>query len=170
MQIITTERLNLRLINTDDAPFYLELINDTSFIKNIRDKGIRTLEAARDDILNGPLASQAKNGFSLYLVERREDGASLGLCGLVKRDTLKNVDIGYALMPQFSGLGYAWEAATATVQYARDTLHLSKLAGITSPDNASSNKLLLKLGFVLEAVVVLAGESRNTNLYGKELT
>ena len=170
MQIITTERLNLRLLNADDAPFYLELVNDPSFIQNIRDKGIRTLEAAREDIQNGPLASQAKNGFSLYLVERKEDGASLGLCGLVKRDTLKNVDIGYALMPQFGGLGYAWEAATATVQYARDTLHLSKLAGITSPDNASSNKLLLKLGFVLEAVVVLPGESRNTNLYGKDLT
>lgn len=163
--IISTERLNMRVITIDDAAFYLELINDPSFIINIRDKGIRTLEAAEQDIIQGPLASQESNGFSLYVVERKEDGAKLGLCGLVKRPTLKNIDIGYAFLPQFTGQGYAKEAAAATVRYAGSQLGLKKLAGITSPDNASSNKLLQSLGFVLEAVVVLEGESCDTNLY-----
>ncbi|MBI3727675.1 MAG: GNAT family N-acetyltransferase [Burkholderiales bacterium] len=166
--IITTERLNLRTITTDDAAFYLALVNDPAFIVNIRDKGIRTLEEARTDILNGPMASQEKIGFSLYVMERKEDRQAIGLCGLVKRETLKNVDIGYALLPQFTGQGYAREAAQATVEYANQHLRITKLAGITSPDNHASNKLLQSLGFQFEAVVVLAGESRDTNLYGYE--
>ncbi len=163
--IINTERLLLRLITSDDAAFYLALVNDPSFIDNIRDKGIRTLEAAQQDILAGPLASQEKNGFSLYVVERKEDGLAMGLFGLVKRESLKNVDLGYAFLPQFTGAGYAREAATATLQYAHVHLGLDKLAAITSPANASSNKLLQNLGFQLEAVVVLHGESEETNLY-----
>ena len=166
--IITTERLNLRTITTDDAVFYLALVNDPAFIKNIRDKGIRTLEDARTDITNGPMASQEKIGFSLYVMERKEDGLAIGLCGLVKRETLKKVDIGYALLLQFTGQGYAREAAQATLAYANAHLRITKLAGITSPENSASNKLLQSLGFQLEAVVVLAGESRDTNLYGYE--
>ncbi|MFZ6707600.1 GNAT family N-acetyltransferase [Undibacterium sp. TC9W] len=166
--IITTERLNLRTITTDDAAFYLTLVNDPAFITNIRDKGIRTLEEARTDIINGPMANQEKIGFSLYVMERKEDGQAIGLCGLVKRETLKNVDIGYALLPQFTGQGYAREAARATLHYAHTHLRISKLAGITSPVNGPSNQLLQDLGFQLEDVVVLAGESRDTNLYGYE--
>ncbi|MFZ6722383.1 GNAT family N-acetyltransferase [Undibacterium sp. Ji49W] len=168
MQILSTERLNLRVITTDDAAFYLALINDPSFIANIHDKGIRTLEAATESIINGPLISQAKNGFSLYVVERKDDAQPMGLCGLVKRETLKNIDIGYAFLPQYLGQGYAREAARATVEYARSHLQLPKLAAITSPANHSSNKLLQSLGFILEAVVVLDGETRDTNLYGYE--
>jgi len=164
--IITTERLQLRTLTTDDAAFYLALVNDPAFIQNIRDKGIRTLSEARTDIINGPMASQEKIGFSLYVMELKEDGQAIGLCGLIKRETLKNVDIGYALLPQFTGQGYAREAATATLAYANQHLRITKLAGITSPENVASNKLLQSLGFQLEAVVVLAGESRDTNLYG----
>ncbi|MFZ6730675.1 GNAT family N-acetyltransferase [Undibacterium sp. Ji42W] len=166
--IITTERLYLRTITTEDAAFYLALVNDPAFITNIRDKGLRTLEQAQTDIVNGPMANQKKIGFSLYVMERKEDGQAIGLCGLVKRETLKNVDIGYALLPQFIGQGYASEAARATLEYANQHLRITKLAGITSPDNAASNKLLQSLGFKLEAVVVLTGESRDTNLYGYE--
>lgn len=166
--IITTERLHLRTLTTDDAAFYLMLVNDPSFIENIRDKGIRTLDEARTDIINGPMTSQEKIGFSLYLMERKEDAQPIGLCGLIKRETLKNVDIGYALLPQFTGQGYAKEAATATLEYANKHLRITKLAGITSPENSASNKLLQSLGFTLEAVVVLEGESRDTNLYGYE--
>ncbi|MFZ6870901.1 GNAT family N-acetyltransferase [Undibacterium sp. Di27W] len=166
--IITTDRLQLRTISTDDAAFYLALVNDPAFIVNIRDKGIRTLEQARTDIVNGPMANQEKIGFSLYVVERKEDGQAMGLCGLVKRESLKNIDLGYAFLPQFLGQGYAREAARATLTYANTHLRIAKLAAITSPNNLASNKLLQDLGFQLEAVVVLAGESRDTNLYGYE--
>lgn len=166
--VITTERLKLRVLTPDDAAFYLALVNDPAFITNIRDKGIRTLEQARADIVSGPMANQEQIGFSLYAMERKEDGQAIGLCGLVKRETLKNVDIGYALLPQFTGQGYAKEAARATMEYANKHLRISKLAGITSPENSASNKLLQSLGFTFEAVVVLDGESRDTNLYGFE--
>lgn len=170
MIILETERLTLRSMKPEDATFYLELINDPSWVTNIRDKGIHTLEAARNDILNGTMAMQEKHGFSLYAVQRKEDGAPLGMCGLIKRDSLQDVDIGYAFLPRYVGQGYAFEAASAVVRYAQSVLSLPKLAAITSPENQRSNRLLLKLGFVLEQVVVLAGEERDTNLYGYAFT
>lgn len=166
MKILETERLTLRSMRPEDAAFYLELINDPSWIANIRDKGIHTLEAAREDILNGPMSMQKKHGFSLYAVQRKADDVALGMCGLIQRDSLQDVDIGYAFLPHYVGQGYAFEAASAVVRYAQTVLNLPKLAAITSPGNQRSNQLLQKLGFVLEQVVVLAGEERDTNLYG----
>ena len=170
MKILDTERLTLSLISLDDADFYLELINDPTWIANIRDMGIHTLEAARESILNTQLASQNKDGFSFYLVRHQIDNTPMGMCGLKKRDFLNDVDLGYAFLPRYAGQGYAQEAAIAVVQYAKNTLHLTKLAAITSPDNQRSNQLLKKLGFDLEQVLVLPGEERSTNLYGLVLT
>lgn len=170
MKILDTERLTLSLITLDDADFYLELVNDPTWIANIRDMGIRTVEAARESILNSQIASQNKDGFSFYLVRRKSDNVAMGMCGLKKRDFLDHVDIGYAFLPRYAGHGYALEAANAAVQYARSVLMLPKLAAITSPGNQRSNQLLQKLGFNLEKVLVLPGEEKNTNLYGLTLT
>lgn len=170
MKILDTERLTLSLITLDDADFYLELVNDPSWIANIRDMEIRTVKAARESILNTQIASQNKDGFSFYLVRRQLDNVAMGICGLKKRDFLDNVDIGYAFLPRYAGHGYALEAAIAVVQYARTVLCLPKLAAITSPGNQRSNQLLQKLGFNLEKVLILPGEERDTNLYGLTLT
>ena len=170
MKILDTERLTLSLISLDDANFYLELVNDPTWIENIRDMGIHTVEAARETISNTQIASQNRDGFSFYLVRRQVDNAPMGMCGLKKRDFLNDVDLGYAFLPRFAGHGYALEAATAVVQYARANLHLPKLAAITSPSNDRSNHLLKKLRFNLEQVLVLPGEERFTNLYGLVLT
>ena len=170
IKILDTERLSLSVITLDDAAFYLELINDPTWIANINDKGIRTLEAAQESILNGPIASQNKNGFSLYVVRRQHDNVAMGMCGLIKRDTLNDVDIGYALLPQYVSQGYALEAASAVVQYAHKVLGLAKLAAITWPDNQRSNQLLEKIGFIFEKVTVLQGEERDTNLYGLQFS
>lgn len=169
MKILDTERLTLSLITLDDADFYLELVNDPSWIANIRDMGIRTVEAARVSILNSQIASQNKDGFSFYLVRRQLDNVAMGMCGLKKREFLKDVDLGYAFLPRYAGQGYAFEAAIAVVQYARTVLRLPRLAAITSPANQRSNQLLQKLGFNLEKVLVLPGEERDTNLYGLTL-
>ncbi len=170
MKILDTERLVLRLITPNDADFYLELINDPTWITNIRDMGIRTVAAARESIINNQIASQNKDGFSFYLVSRKLDNVAMGMCGLKKRDFLNDVDLGYAFLPRYTGQAYALEAAIAVVQYARTTLRLPKLAAITSPGNQRSNQLLKKLGFNLEQVLVLPGEERDTNLYGLVLT
>lgn len=165
MQIVTTERLLLRVLNMADAPFYLALLNDPSWLANIGDKGVRTLDDAREAIVTGPSLMQQQRGHSIYLVERLGDGVPIGLCGLIKRDTLPEVDIGYGLMPAYWGQGYAYEAAAAALVYGRDTLGLRSLMGITSPANLASNNLLQKLGLSFLHCGPLGEEQRLTNHY-----
>lgn len=165
MQVGVTERLVLRTIRPDDAGFYLELLNDPGFINNISDKGIRTVEAARAAILSGPVAAHEKLGIGVYVVERKPDGVPLGIGCLIKRDSLPGIDLGYAFLEAHCGQGYAYETACAVMRHAQADLGLTSLLAITSPDNHSSNKLLKKLGFSLQEVVVLAGEECDTNLY-----
>jgi RimJ/RimL family protein N-acetyltransferase len=168
MLVLSTERLNLRTVEAGDAPFYLELVNDPSWIANIGDRGIRTLDGARTVIEEGPMAMQARLGYSLYVVERRSDGAAMGLCGLIKRDILPDTDIGYAISPAYWGHGYAYEAAAAVVQHARGALALPRLLAITSPGNLASNALLRKLGLSLVEQVKLEGWDEDSNLYRLE--
>ncbi|WP_460821101.1 GNAT family N-acetyltransferase [Lysobacter olei] len=152
---ITTERLRLRPITLDDAPFILDLVNQPSWLENIGDKGVRNLDDARDYIRKGPLEMYARHGFGLYCVERDADGAVMGLCGLIKRDTLDDVDIGYALLPQYWGHGYAREAARATLEHGQREHRLQRVVAITSPGNASSARLLESLGFRFERMLPL---------------
>jgi [ribosomal protein S5]-alanine N-acetyltransferase len=165
MDIISTERLHLRVMRLDDAEFYLRLVNEPTFISNIRDKGIRTVEESRTSIETGALASQEKFGFSFYVVEDRMTQAPMGICGLTKRDSLDDVDLGYAFLPEFCGLGYAFEAALAVLTHTKNSLPIKQLAAITSPTNERSNRLLIKLGFIFQKITVLVGESEETSLY-----
>lgn len=144
--MIDTQRLTLRPLTLDDAAFYLQLVNEPSFLENIGDKGVRDLDGARAAMQAGPIEMQARLGYSLWLVVRKEDGASIGLCGLIKRDTLPGTDIGYAYLPEHWGKGYAWEAASAAMAYGRDVVGLPCLLGIVSPSNTASSQLLRKLG------------------------
>lgn len=149
MLILETPRLRLRTLNTGDATFYLCLINQPSWLRFIPDRGIHTLEAARAAIAEGPMLMQQRLGHSIYLVERESDGAHMGLCGLIKRDSLPAADIGYGFLPGYCGQGYASEAAAAVLAYARDTLRLPYLLGITDPDNRISGRMLTRLGLRL---------------------
>src|SRR5476649_213284 len=149
MLILQTPRLRLRTLDTGDAAFYLDLVNQPSWLRFIPDRGIRTLETARAAIVDGPMRMQHSLGHSIDLVERQTDGAAIGLCGLIKRDTLPAVDIGYGFLPAYTGQGYAGEAAAAVLAYARDTLRLPCLLGITDPDNHISGRMLVKLGLRL---------------------
>jgi RimJ/RimL family protein N-acetyltransferase len=164
MDILDTERLRLRTLTLDDAPFYLEVVNSPGFIEFIGDRGIRTEDEARKAIAEGPIAMQAALGHSLCMVERKQDGAPVGMCGLIKRDTLPDVDIGYAFLPQFFGQGYATEAAAGVLAYAR-TLGIRRLLAITSPGNIGSNAVLKKIGMHFEEMVYLTPEDTGTLLY-----
>jgi RimJ/RimL family protein N-acetyltransferase len=166
MKILETERLVLRTAGVDDAPFYLELVNDPDFIAFIGDRNIRTLEGARDAIEKGPVAMQAALGHSIYMVERKADGKPVGMSGLIKRDTLVDVDIGYAFLPAYRGLGYAYEAGAAVVAHARDVVGLRRLVAIASPENAASIALLHKLGLQFEQVH-LSADYGGSNLYAR---
>jgi RimJ/RimL family protein N-acetyltransferase len=164
MRVLETERLTMRRLEAGDAAFILRLVNEPSWLRYIGDKGVRTLEDARQYIHDGPGDMYRRHGFGLWLVKRKSDGEPIGLCGLLKRDALEDVDIGFALLPEFWRQGFAIEAASATVQYARRQLGLKRLAAITSMENAASRSLLEKLGFGFERVVRLTPDDDELNL------
>ncbi|TFW34808.1 GNAT family N-acetyltransferase [Massilia horti] len=169
MYILETDRLRLRTITPEDAAFYLELVNDPAFIEHIGDRGIRTLDEAHEAVVDGPMAMHEELGHSLYVVERKEDLALMGMSGLIKRETLEDVDIGYAFLPAYRGHGYAFEAGQALLAYA-PTLGITRVVAITSPNNVASNQLLLKLGLKFQNFIHLTPEDAGTNLYLIDLT
>jgi RimJ/RimL family protein N-acetyltransferase len=165
MKILDTERLQLRTMGPGDAAFYLALVNEPSWLRYIGDKNIHTVEQARDAIVAGPMRQQRELGYSLYVVERKTDGAPLGLCGLILRDTLPGTDIGYALAPQYGGKGDAYAAAAAVVDHARAALGVNRLFAIVNPDNAASIALLGKLGMHFVRCIAMPPDDRVTSLY-----
>ncbi|MED1205330.1 GNAT family N-acetyltransferase [Heyndrickxia acidicola] len=165
MKILETERLILRVQTASDAAFILELMNDPSWIKFIGDRGIRTVEDAKNYILNGAVRMYEQYGFCMFLVERKEDGVPLGICGLAKRDALEDIDIGFAFLPAYRGKGYASEAALAVMEYAKATLGLNRIVAITTQDNHSSASLLEKTGLKLERLIQLPGDPENLRLF-----
>jgi RimJ/RimL family protein N-acetyltransferase len=163
--VLETQRLRLRQLVEADAPFILRLLNEPSWLRFIGDRGVRTLDDAKAYIQNGPRQMYASAGFGLFLVELRESGAAVGMCGLLRRATLPDVDIGFAFLPEHWGRGYAYEAADATLQYGRDAHGLKRIAAITLPDNASSRKLLTRLGMVCERTVQLPNDAAELLYY-----
>lgn len=168
MKVLETERLILRRLTVEDNGFILELLNDPSWLRFIGDKGVRTVDAARDYILQSLVAMYERLGFGLYLTELKSDGIPIGICGLIKRDSLKDVDIGFAFLPQFRGKGYAYESASAVMAYGKKTFGLNRLLAITSPDNDASARLLKKLGFNFERMVKLSADSAEVSLFASE--
>jgi RimJ/RimL family protein N-acetyltransferase len=168
VHILATARLNLRTAGLDDAAFYLALVNDPDFIAHIGDRGIRDLEAARQALLDGPIAMQEERGHSLYVVELKEEGVPIGMCGLIKRDSLEGVDIGYAFLRDYRGRGYAHEAGTAVLAHA-PSLGLQRVLAITAPDNIASNGLLRKMGMRFERFIQLAPDAAGSNLYSIDI-
>ncbi len=169
MTVIETERLILRCVDPhQDAPFILDLLNQPSFLRFIGDKGVRNLEAAREYIRTGPVASYERLGFGQYLTVRKEDQTPIGICGLVKRDALEDVDVGFAFLPQFWSRGYAFESASAVLAYARTTLGFTRIVAIASPDNAASIRLLERLGFRFERLTRLPREVADVKLFASD--
>ncbi len=152
--MIETERLLLRHLTFEDAPFILDLLNDPDWIKHIGDRGVRNLADARRYIADGPMKMLARHGFGLQVVEL--GGVSIGLCGLLKRDCLDCPDLGFALLPEYRGKGYAFEAATGVCGYAQGTLNMSTILAISSPNNVTSAALLGRLKFENRGLVELA--------------
>lgn len=165
LSVIESERLVLRRLTTADAGFILKLLNEPSFIQNIGDKGVRSEADAARYIETGPVNSYERNGFGLYLVLLKEGGVPIGICGLLKRDTLEDVDIGFAFLPEFWSRGYAVESATAVMHYGRNELGIRRIAAITSPDNDGSIKVLEKIGLRFERMVQLSASEPEVRLF-----
>jgi len=148
----------------------LALLNEPSFIRNIGDRGVRTIEAARDYIQAGPMASYTRFGFGLYIVELGAASTAIGICGILKRDELPEPDLGFAFLPAYWSQGYAREAAAAVRDYARDVLALPRLLAIANPANAGSIRLLEHLGFAFTSLTKLRADAVSVNLYTCKLS
>ena len=165
MIVLDTERLTLRHAALDDAAFVLRLLNEPSFLRFIADRGVRTLDGAAKYIAERFVASYERNGFGLWVVERKDSPGAIGISGLVKRDALPDPDIGFAFLPEFWSRGYAYESAAAVKQYALDVLALPRLLAITNPDNAGSIRIVEKLGFEFVRMTALSAGAPDVRLF-----
>jgi RimJ/RimL family protein N-acetyltransferase len=170
LKILETPRLTLREFTPEDAAFTLRLLNEPSWIEFIGNKNVRTLDDAVAYIHRVPMGSYQRHGFGLYLVELKESGAPIGMCGLVKREGLEDVDIGFAFLPPYWGQGYAFEAASASLHHAKTVLGLKRIVAITAPDNVSSVKLLEKIGLKAQRTLQLPGIGGESILFSEEST
>jgi RimJ/RimL family protein N-acetyltransferase len=169
MSVLETERLELREFCVDDAGTVLSLLNDPDFIANIGDRGVRDREQAQTYLLTGPIKSYRENGFGLYAMQRHGDPTVIGMCGLIKRDSLSGIDLGYALLPMARGRGYAREAAAGVIEQANKTLQLETLLAIVDPTNQPSIRLLTALKFEYQHSIRLSPDEDAIDLYALNL-
>jgi RimJ/RimL family protein N-acetyltransferase len=166
MNVLETERTVLRRLVPDDAAFMLGLLNDPDWIRFIGDRGVRSVEGAREYLAGGPIAMYDREGFGLYMVERKSDMLPIGICGLIRRPSLDDVDLGFAFMPPHRGRGYGVESARAVVGHGRDVLGLKRIVAITSADNHDSMTLLQRVGFRFERMIRMADADDDVTLFG----
>jgi RimJ/RimL family protein N-acetyltransferase len=169
MIIQETDRLIIRLLEDVDASMILTLLNEDQFIKNIGDKGVRTLNDALNYIHSGPLAMQELLGFSLYCCQLKGSNEVIGLSGLIKRDAIDQPEVGFALLSQYCSQGYGYESVKAVIDHAKNDLHLKTLQAICNTDNEISSFLLTKLKFNYIKLIQLEENSEKIKLYQKNL-
>jgi RimJ/RimL family protein N-acetyltransferase len=166
--MLETERLRLTHLSNRDAEFIRGLLNEPSFLRYIGDRGVRTTNDARRYIKDGPVAGYARYGYGLLRIGLRSDDTPIGICGVLRRDTLPGPDLGFSLLPAWWAKGYAFEAASAVMRHSREALHLGRILAITSVDNESSIRLLGKLGFQFERVIRLGDDPTDLRLFASE--
>ncbi|MDH3747022.1 MAG: GNAT family N-acetyltransferase [Gammaproteobacteria bacterium] len=163
---LRTKRLQLRWLSIDDAELLLSIWNDPAFVRHVGDRGIRTKDDAVQAFSDGPLKLYSEYGYGPYRVSLLENDEAIGICGLFRRDNLDDPDVGFALLPEYCGKGYASEAAMAVVEHAKHGLGLPRLTAIVSPGNAASIGLIEKLGLKFERMIRMPGDSEDISLYG----
>jgi [ribosomal protein S5]-alanine N-acetyltransferase len=162
---INTERLMIQALTIIDAGFMLQLMNTPTWIQHIGNRQVYDNTAASNYIVNNIINSYYVNGFGLYLVKTKQAKTSIGICGIVKREGLPIPDLGFAMLPNQTGKGYATEASKAIVAHAKDHLGLRELAGITKLDNTASISVLEKVGMSFQKMMRLPQDSTEFALY-----
>ena len=163
--IAETERTILRRLTADDAAFILDLVNQPSFLANIGDKGVRTLDDAREFIEHGHWRKDQPPGHGQFLVELKPERTPIGVCGILYRPQLDVTDFGCAFLPEYWRQGFAVETIAAVIEYGRSILGLEKIVGLTAPHNQASIGILTKLGMTYERTVKMTDDDSGTLLY-----
>ncbi|TGD72323.1 N-acetyltransferase [Mangrovimicrobium sediminis] len=165
MTTLQTDRLKLREVELADAPFMLELINQPAWKAFITQHDVRSEQQAADYIDTRIRSMYRTHGHGLWLVESKASARSLGLCGLLRREGLADIDLGFAFLPTTWGNGFAREASIACLQHAFDTLKVERVAAITVPENTRSIRALIALGFAYVSPYSLADSQDVLDLY-----
>jgi [ribosomal protein S5]-alanine N-acetyltransferase len=164
--VIETQRLLIRKFTVDDAAFMLELLNTPDWLRFIGDRNVRTLEQAEQYLVNGYMKSYHDYGFGFYVVVIKETQESIGICGIVKREGLEDVDIGFAFFQQFMGNGYGYESASAVLNYALNDLKIKRIVAIVDPKNVVSIALIKKIGLQFEKMIQISPKDIELMLFG----
>lgn len=164
--LLTTQRLLLRPLTLADATFIVQLLNSPGWLQFIGDRNVHSEDDAKAYLLNGPLKSYADNGFGLRMVELKEPHTPIGMCGLLKRDYLEHPDIGFALLPEYTSKGYAYEAAKATLDHAAAALNIISVLAIVQPNNTASVSLLHKLDMEQRGTITPPQSTEELLLFG----
>jgi len=159
----------MRRITLDDADVMLAIWNDPAFVQYVGDRGVRTIEQAQQVLGESVLTLYETYGYGPYCMIRKADVQRIGICGLFRREHLEHPDIGFAVLPEFCGAGFALEAASAVVEHARVDLDIRTLTAIVSPKNTTSIGLIEKLGLSLVGGITMPGEREEVRLYSKDL-
>lgn len=154
-----SNRLRLRELHAGDAGAMLALLNDPDFIAHIGDRGVRTEAQALAYLEAGPFTGYRAHGYSLWAVEALPGGEFAGVCGLIRRDTLPDPDIGYALLPAWRGRGLAAEAGRLVLGHAFDALRMPRVLAIVTEGNTASRRLLESLGLRSQGPREVGGET-----------
>jgi len=157
--VLVTARIALRHAAAGDAEFVRRLMNEPGWRKYIREHEVRSSESARQYIEERIAPMYREHGVGLWIMERRLDAAPIGLCGLLKRPSLPDFDLGYALLSEHWGQGYVAEAAASVVRFAAEVRRLPRLLAMTHPDNARSVRVLERLGFGYVGLHEVPGEA-----------
>lgn len=159
----------MRWLTPADADLMLAVWNDPAFIQHVGDRGIRTVDQANETLSEGAFKLYEDYGYGPYRVALTSDDTEIGTCGLFRREGFEDPDIGYSILPAYCGRGYAFEAASAVLGYARSDLRLPRITAFISPGNAASIGLAEKLGLRFERSVRLSGEDSDLSLYSMEM-
>lgn len=162
---LETERLSMRWLTLEDADLMLAVWNDPAFFQYVGDRGIRTVEQAEETLLSGAFKLYENHSYGPFRLALKADDVAIGTCGLFRREGYDDPDIGWSVLPEFGRQGYAYEAASAVLEYAQSELGLARVTAFVSPENLPSIGLAEKIGLQYERMARLVGEDEDVCLY-----
>ena len=166
--IIETERLTIVEVDHTDAEFIIQLLNSPTWLQFIGDKGVRDQKQAISYIEENLIASYQKNGFGLYKLCLKASLVPIGLCGFLQRDYLDSPDIGFALLPEFEGKGFMYEAGNALMRYGKSNLKMDNIFALVMPMNTKSQRLLERIGLHKIGAMVPNGGNQELLLFSNK--
>ncbi len=164
-----TTRLTIKPTDISDAEFILELFNSPKWLEFIGDRRIYSVEDAKNYIKTKIRPQLERLGFSNYTIMLKNTQTKIGICGIYDREGLNAYDIGFALLANYEGNGYAFEATNKLMESASSIFNITEICSITTKNNFSSQKLLQKLGMKEQGLIILPDDNEELIYFKKTL-